>query len=405
VPSAREKLADVGESRAEALAVLLGRDGAKVEWGRPIPFRNGREVARLSRLRGRSSIAVYRADPTLLPGLQLGSWFDVRWRFRLLRRLAARMAPLLAYACSVSSRPRLVAVAADAAFWAGVRTAATAREWRRLTGSSYTALYYHRIAGEAKPGQERMDISPAAFRRQLRLLRWLRFTPLSADDVLAFHENPDEVLPPRSYTVTVDDGFRDAVTVLRDGAAGRPQVFVCTSSVGGRAEWAGGEQLADWDELEQLVETGAAVGSHATVHVDLTAADRLDELLGDARRELERRLACSATLLAYPHGRRDDAVRRAAAAAGYRAAWTTDPGRNGAGTSPYDLRRVGPKQWDTPVSFLWKVFTGELVPARYERWLLARARLRSRLRRSSGARDVRGGSDPQDEARRPRSGP
>src|SRR5439155_979949 len=83
---------------------------------------------------------------------------------------------------------------------------ATGREWRRLTRSSYTALYYHRVAGEGKPGQERIDISPERFARQLRLLRRLGLRALSADEVVAFHSDPDTVLPRRAYAVTADDG-------------------------------------------------------------------------------------------------------------------------------------------------------------------------------------------------------
>lgn len=400
-----ESLLGAGEAAAEALAVLLRREGLNFEWGEPVTFRGVRDLARFSRARGRSSVAVIRAEPSLLPDLQLGSWFDVRWRFRLLRRLAAATAPAVTYACALAARPRLVALAVDAAFWAGARSAATRREWRRLTWSSYTALYYHRIAGELKPGQARMDISPATFARQLRLLRRLGFTPLSAEDVLAFHERADVVLPRRCYALTVDDGFRDAVETLRGHPEQRAQVFVCTASVGGRAEWAAGEPIADWDELERLAETGAAVGSHATSHVDLTRFEALDDALVDSRRELERRLAAPTPMLAYPHGRRDDAVRAAAAAAGYRAAYTTDPGRNGAGTSRYDLRRVGPKEWDSNLSFLWKVVTGELVPAPWERWLLARARLRFRSRRSSVLRGAPEGAGRSAEAQPRREQP
>lgn len=398
-------LLGAGEASAEALAVLLRREGASLEWGEPVTFRGVRDLARFSRARGRSSVAVLRAEPSLLADLQLGSWFDVRWRSRLLRRLAAATAPAVVRACAVAPRDRLVALAVDAAFWAGVRSAATRREWRRLTRSSYTALYYHRIAGERRPGQERMDVSPATFARRLRLLRRLGFTPLSADDVLAFHERADAVLPRRCYALTVDDGFRDAVETLRRHPEQRAQVFVSTASVGGRAEWAGGEPIAGWDELRRLAETGAAVGSHATSHVDLTRAEALDDALVESRRELERRLAAPALLLAYPHGRRNEAVRRAAAAAGYRAAYTTDPGRNGAGTSRYDLRRVGPKEWDSRLSFLWKVVTGELVPSPWERWLLARARLRSRSRPSSAPRGACEGAGRSGEARPRRERP
>jgi hypothetical protein len=46
----------------------------------------------------------------------------------------------------------------------------------------------------------------------------------------------------------------------------------------------------------------------------------------------------------------------------------TETGRNGAGTDPYCLRRVGVKDWDGPLSLLWKSLTGELVPPAWDRW-------------------------------------
>ena len=60
----------------------------------------------------------------------------------------------------------------------------------------------------------------------------------------------------------------------------------------------------------------------------------------------------------------------ALAAAGYRAAFSTLPGRNGAGTDRFRLRRVGLKDWDGAAAFAWKALTGELVPWSIERWRL-----------------------------------
>jgi peptidoglycan/xylan/chitin deacetylase (PgdA/CDA1 family) len=395
-----------GAARPEALAALLGREEANLEWGEPVVFRGLRDLARFASERGSSSIGILRADPMLLPDLQLGSWFDVRWALRALRRLAAATSPAWRVAAAVLPSPRIINLALDAAFWSGARSEASRREWRRLTRCSYTALYYHRIAGELRAGQERIDISPERFDRQLRLLRRLRFTALSAEEVIAFHESADVLLPRRSYVVTIDDGFLDAVETLGRYLELRAQVFVCTGSVGGRADWAAGERVADWDDLVWLAESGAGVGSHGSSHTDLTSlgADVLRHAVAESRRELEDHIAAPALILAYPHGRRNDVVRRAVEAAGFRAAYTTQPGRNAAGTSRYDLRRVGPKEWDSALSFLWKVVTGELVPERWERRLLARARRRSRSRRSSAPR---GGAEEvgRSAGAQPRQGP
>ena len=323
-------------------------------------------------LRGRLAVEALRGSSRTLTGTEAGTWFHVGWKRRIARRVLVRLPRSL--------RP------VDAAFWAGAQAAATQTEWRRLTRSSYVALYYHRLAGEGKVGQERLDVAPAQFARQVRLLRLLRFRPLTPTELAAFHAGEQTNLPPRSYVITVDDAFRDCVEPLLRHADVRPQLFVPTQEVGGRSWWAGDEPIASWEELERLAEAGVAIGSHTRRHAllpDLDRAALVDELEG-SRRDLEARLP-SVPLLAYPHGRSDPASRRVAADAGYRAAFTTDPGRNGAGTDPFRLRRIGVKAWDSRLSFLWKVATGELVPARWEAWRIRRARRSFRRRRARRA--------------------
>ena len=113
--------------------------------------------------------------------------------------------PPLAASSATATGLRL---AADLAFWRGVRAEASPEEWRRLAGSSYAVLVYHRLAGERKPGQDRVDLAPAVFERQLRLLRLAGFRHLGAEQLLAFHESADAVLPRRSFVVTFDDALQ-----------------------------------------------------------------------------------------------------------------------------------------------------------------------------------------------------
>jgi peptidoglycan/xylan/chitin deacetylase (PgdA/CDA1 family) len=326
---------------------------------------------RLFRARGASSVEVIRADPSLLLELQLGTWFHTRFFRRLFLRAAlrTRLPPTV-------FRRR----AADVAFWSGVRRVATAEEWHRLTRSSYVVLYYHRIAGDRKWGQDRIDLAPHVFERQMRWLRRLRLRPLSVDELLAFHTDPQATLPARAVLVCADDGFRDAVLSLSRHIDLRPVVFATTAAVGDAApwDWADGEPIASWSELQDFVTRGGEVASHAKTHTPLPELDdsALATELTESWRDLKTHLTRPAPLLAYPHGQNDDAVRAAAAAAGYRAAFSTEAGRNGAGTDRYRLRRVGPKDWDGAAAFVWKVVTGESVP-----WSLERLRLRLHGRR------------------------
>jgi peptidoglycan/xylan/chitin deacetylase (PgdA/CDA1 family) len=362
-----------GPAKPEAVAVRLRRSGAELSWGEPDVLPDSSSYLEACRARGVSSVEVVRADPSLLTELQLGAFFNVYGPSRLLRRVFSS-APARVF------RSLPLAVVADAAFWAGARASATDDEWARLTGSSYVVLTFHRLAGDRIPGQERLDVDPAMFRRHLRWLRRLGFRPLSHEELAEFHANPLATLPRRSFVLTADDGFRDAVVAVNRHLSAKPQLFVNTAFVGCFAPWADNLPLASWDELRALANAGAAIGSHARTHGRLpnSSGELLDEELAGSLRELQNQVPSAIPVLAYPHGSHDDRVRAAAIRAGYRAAFTTETGRNGAGTDPYCLRRVSVKDWDGPLSLLWKTVTGELVPPVWDRW--ARRLRSSRLK-------------------------
>lgn len=287
-------------------------------------------------------------------------WCSAPWRTRLLRRLrvpAAALAPL------AHLRPRWRELQVDLAHWSRIRTEASPEEWRRLR-SSYAVLVYHRFAGELKPGQERIDIAPARYYRQLRALRLFGFKPLPLSDLLAFHRGELNELPRRRFVVTVDDAIADAVEPLRRTAHLSPQLFVPTAELGGSAHWIDGEPVADWGEIEELARAGVAIGSHTRHHrrlPQLGEAEREVELIGSLA-ELREHIPRAIAVIAYPNGDHDDAVCEAAEAAGYEAAFTTEKGRNDCTSDPYRLRRVSVHGADGALAVLWKVLTGEALP-------------------------------------------
>jgi len=250
------------------------------------------------------------------------------------------------------------------------------RALRRLDGSSYVALVYHRFTGELKPGQERIDISPRRFARQLRVLRLLGFRPLDAATILAFHAGEVMRLPRLGVAITVDDAIADCVEPLRRHARWRPQLFVPTAEADGSAHWIDGERVASWEEIAALATAGVAIGSHTRHHRRLTTVDgeeRVGELAGSLA-DLRERLGSPLPVLAYPNGDHDESVCRDACEAGYVAAFTTEKGRNGAGTDPFRLRRVSVHGADGALAVLWKAVTGEALPG----WWLRLRRLTTR---------------------------
>jgi peptidoglycan/xylan/chitin deacetylase (PgdA/CDA1 family) len=289
------------------------------------------------------------------------SWCEAPWRTRLARRLplVGRLARL---AAARSKRWRQLAD--DVTYWKGVRASTTATEWRRLT-SSYAVLVYHRFAGELKAGQERIDLDPRRFRRQLRLLRALGFKPLPLPELLAFHRGERNDLPRRRFVVTVDDAIADAVEPLRRAAGLEPQLFVPTAEVGRSAHWIDGEPVASWDEVRALAAAGVTIGSHTRHHrrlTELPPVEREVELVGSLN-ELRENVPGAAAAIAYPNGDHDEAVCTAAREAGYALAYTTEKGRNDAGTDPFRLRRVSVHGADGALAVLWKVLTGEALPS------------------------------------------
>ena len=375
-----------GAARPEAIAVRLRRAGVPLAWGPAEELPDTASFIRLCHARGASSVELARSDQSLVTELQLGAFFHAFWWRRVVRRTMCRFELVKAL---LGRSGALIGIASDVAFWLGVRSAATNREWERLTRSSYVVFYFHGVKEHACPEEEHLHIHPSRFDRHLRWLRRLGFRALSSEELLSFHLDPEATLPARSYVIAADDGFRNVVKAFGRHAHLHPQVFVNTAAVGGAAIWAYDEPLATWRELEEFEAAGGVVASHGRSHAvlpDLDAealADELDGALADLQSELQR----VPPLLAYPYGAHDERIRSAAAAAGYRAGFTTEPGRNGAGTDPFCLRRLGVLDWDSRSAFLWKALSGELLPWVWESW-----RRRRRAAESARQSDLERGS-------------
>src|SRR6266545_2882250 len=320
-----------------------------------------RRLLRLCRARGRSSVELLRRDATLCGELQIGSWFDAPLRARIVRRVALHAPGVL---LSLARSPRGFRTAADSAFWKGVRSAATRAEWKRLTGASFTALVYHRIAGEAKPGQEKLDTPARLFEAQLRLLRTMRFRPLAASELLRVLKG--EADPPRrSFVLTFDDAMLDCLDALHRHTREAPILFVPTHELGAKAHWLGDEPTMAWDDVRALAAAGVAIGAHARRHrplVGLPEEELADELEGSLA-DLRERIPEAWALLAYPNGAHDLSGRAAAMRAGFEAAFTTEKGKNGPATDRFCLRRISVYGYDGPLAVAWKAATGEPVPS------------------------------------------
>lgn len=211
-----------------------------------------------------------------------------------------------------------------------------------------TILCYHAV----QPGwRSPLAVTPQAFEEQMRwLARHRRVVAL--EEAMAVADRRFRL--PRGMTaITFDDGFSTlhdhAFPILRD--LGLPStVFVVAETLteaGRIVDWVdtppSGSSLRtlDLDQLLEMQDAGMTTGSHSFSHRVLTAMppDEIESDLRQSRELLEDLLGRPVPFLAYPRGFHDEAVRSAAARAGYRNSFTLPESREAVG--PHAVPRVG----------------------------------------------------------------
>ena len=205
-------------------------------------------------------------------------------------------------------------------------------------------LCYHAIS-ERFPAA--MSVTPAAFERQLALLKRAGYRGATFADAVRAPSG-------RVVAVTFDDAYLSELTLAKPllDAVGYPAtVYAPTAYLDtpgqplrwdGIEQWHGGEHEQElvpmtWDQLGELAEAGWEIGSHTRSHPHLTEIgdDALRDELVESKRVVEERLGRPCATLAYPYGDHDERVVAAAGAAGYAAA----------GTLPARLHAERPLAW------------------------------------------------------------
>jgi peptidoglycan/xylan/chitin deacetylase (PgdA/CDA1 family) len=186
-------------------------------------------------------------------------------------------------------------------------------------------LTWHSVDLSGSP----ISISPDDFRRQVDWLACGQVRVVSVGQLLGLPDGTPAV------ALTFDDGYATFATQAAPLLVERHlpvTLFVVTGYVGRDNRWGGHgdpgvpvRPLLDWDDLGRLREIGITLGAHTRTHPRLTRLDMstLEQELGDAADEIERRLGEPPEGLAYPYGVVNDRVAKAAAAR-YRWACTTD---------------------------------------------------------------------------------
>jgi peptidoglycan/xylan/chitin deacetylase (PgdA/CDA1 family) len=216
-------------------------------------------------------------------------------------------------------------------------------------GSSFTVLCYHRFCDPLKPGQKAPSdyhLPIDEFEWQMAYLKKEGIQPISKDQLEAYWKGEGK-LPERAVLLAFDDGFESVYTkaypVLKKH--GYPGVlFLYTDFIGWRVgrDKAGKKAPEDRDALSlvQIQEMSdlLVVESHTKSHLNLAkeagrkgAKDYpklLDQELKEPLEKIKGWFRKEASWLAYPFGVYTPQVLQSVQEAGYRFAFTVNPGPN-----------------------------------------------------------------------------
>lgn len=227
--------------------------------------------------------------------------------------------------------------------------------------SPIAILVYHQIAEAPKKGApfRGLYVSPAAFARQMALLKILGYQGLSMTDLQPYlrGEKTGKVVG-----ITFDDGYlnnlTNALPVLQKHGFSST-CYVVDGLLGQTNVWDAGIGIAQTplmtaEQLLQWQACGQEVGAHTKEHVDLLAISELAawKQIANSKPALQNLLNQPVNHFCYPFGKFDKRHEVMAKQAHYETATTTMRGRVAKATNMLTLQRV-PVLRSTSLPVFW----------------------------------------------------
>lgn len=251
-------------------------------------------------------------------------------------------------------------------------------------------LMYHRLGTSHNERESRYCIAPDQFAKHMRHLAKRGMRACSLADFSAWLEH-NNTLPEGSFLLTFDDGFmgvyEHAAPVLQE-LNWPATVFLVSKLIGKRNEWCQAQNrsgdtypLLAHEHISTMRNTGFTFQSHTRLHPDLTTlsdGDLTEELAG-SRQDLEDLLGEKIHYLAYPYGRLNEHVLKATQTAGYKAAFSTQPGFNRRDVNHYRIRRLDVFGTDTAAMLTRKIFFGSNDGCWQQTWRYYKGRVAGKL--------------------------
>ncbi len=194
-------------------------------------------------------------------------------------------------------------------------------------------LTYHRI--HPTPASDTPTLSPAIFEQQMKILA-TRWKPIPLLELVAWLEGKSPY-PAKGVVVTFDDGTEDTYTHAFP-ILSRHRIPATVFLI---ADHVGKPSSLNPDQLRVMGQAGVTFGSHTSTHAYLPelSIDQIRDELQTSKRLLEDR-GFSIEFLSYPAGGFTQEIIQAVREAGYRAACTTNRGRQRFSIDRWALRRI-----------------------------------------------------------------
>lgn len=217
-------------------------------------------------------------------------------------------------------------------------------------GSGYClnvpVIYYHHVQPEsiaASRGQGSLTVDPTIFDQQMNYIATHGYTTLTAEQLVLALRNHTS-LPEKSIVITLDDGYQDnydyAYPIFQKYHL-MGNLMVATGLLGG----VGNNTYYTWDELKQMVNSGAIYASdHTWSHYSMgTSTPEKDQMeVMTAKQQLESNLGKPQTIFTYPYGTgyNNPRVTQELIQDGFLGAYSTVGGRWQCDSYIYALRRI-----------------------------------------------------------------
>lgn len=249
---------------------------------------------------------------------------------------------------------------------------------------------YHRVGTSHNEWESRYCIPPDQFARHMHHLAKQGMRACSLADFFAWLDSK-QTLPEGSFLLTFDDGFmgiyEHAAPVLQE-LNWPATVFLVSRLIGKRDEWCQTQNpsgatfpLLAHEHISAMRDTRFTFQSHTRMHPDLTtlSENELTEELAGSRRDLEDMLGEQVRYLAYPYGRLNERVLETTRAAGYEAAFSTQPGFNRRDVNHFRIRRLDVFGTDTATMLARKIYFGSNDGSWRQTWRYYTGRVAEKL--------------------------